>query len=277
MGRHHLTPLGPDGDARRAVDALLTTEDGSDRQPGSEPQSVLDLDDRWLTRVAAFLRDQNPRLETLDERREQSSGHLDDSCSTTTRILEIIVNRSSVTLQPTRGYDDPEGEDGRGFTRMWAYCKLVAAEFGCIAWDADYDEFIDLAMDEQAARELYLWLESATAPRPPRSTLAPTCPATPPSVACEHEVHDRRCSCIHRQGALAVRHDDAPVATRVHRARVAARSRAGVLRLCGADPSGRRREAVATGPRLLRGTTIPTSRLVNGSTGAWGSPSPRPP
>ena len=129
---------------------LVGNEDQEDTEPSDET-------DAWIERIVELLRAENPRLEIIDDQRDDA-GHrrwvtLDDEDGP----VVIYVYRDEVQLEPGRGYQNPEDQPGAGFHVMWRYCQLLAGE-GCIAYDPDYDEHVNLDLDEDEARGVYNWI-----------------------------------------------------------------------------------------------------------------------
>jgi len=129
---------------------------GNEDQEDTEPS---DGTDAWIERIVGLLRTENPRLEIIGDERDDA-GHrrwvtLDDSDGP----VVVTVYRDQVQLEPARGYQDPDDDPGAGFRAMWRYCQIVTPE-GCIAYDPDYDELMDLdfSLAEAEARGIYNWM-----------------------------------------------------------------------------------------------------------------------
>lgn len=156
-------PLEPGQDERDAIEAvtaarIVMTDEEPRVEPSAERAPARANSDGWLTSVLPVLRRHNPRLELLEERRDDGTGQLHEVVLHDEREpCQVVVNRSYVGLEPAT-YSDEDQRSGRAFGVMWQYCLVMAHELGCIAWDSDDDELIDLSLDQATAYERYRWI-----------------------------------------------------------------------------------------------------------------------
>jgi hypothetical protein len=141
---------------------LTVTEDGmasvpNPRADAPEPSAE---NDRWMDEVVQLLTGANARLRTAEEQFDDGPGHhrrwitLDDDDGP----IWFAVYPGEVLVTPARGDARFDDEVDDPFATMWRMCQLLAREAGCVAYDADEDELVDLSLDLDQARTRYLWM-----------------------------------------------------------------------------------------------------------------------